>query len=189
MFLNPRMNLFKFEFTKNFMPMDIRNKYYKYLNHVIGSPISEPLDYINYGIQGINLPGLSYDPVEQIGEYGRIRKHRSSIHDQEMYAKEMTVTFRMMDGFINYWIMVDILRYYYDYYGESKETRYIPDQQLEIIDGDGHVITSVDLRRVLYTNISDLNLNFSSNNPEFNTFDVTLVYNELEIKQLFDSAV
>lgn len=188
MFLNPRMNLFKFEFTKNFMPKEIHDKYYKYLNHVIGSPITDPIDYINYGIQGINLPGLNYDPVEQIGYYGRTRKHRTSIHDQELYPKDLTITIRMMDGLVNYFMCVDLLRYYYDYYGENKETKYIPDQQIKILDGDGHEVVLIELTRILLTGLSDLNLSFSSNTPEFSTFDVSCTYNELTIKQCFDSA-
>ncbi len=184
MFLNPRTNLYKFEFTKNFIPDEIDEKYNKYLNHVIGSPIKSTIDYINYGIQGINLPGLTYSYVEQNGMYGQTRKHRSSIHNQELYSKEMNVTLRMMDGFVNYWIFFDIFNYYYN---DTKQTRYLPDQKLEILDGDGHIITNIELKRILLTSLSDLSLNFSSNTPDFNTFDITLTYNELDIRQMFDS--
>jgi len=185
MFLNPRADLFNFKFTRDFIPAVISNKYEPYLNKVAGCPISRAIDYVNYGIQGINLPGLSFDSVEQVTMYGWTKKHRTSVHPQELMSKEMTVTIRMFDGFVNYWIMWDILRYYYE--STSPELRYIPDQRVEILDSDGNVTVSVNLKRILYNSLSELSLNFSNNNPEFLTFDINLIYNELELVQSFDS--
>ena len=187
MFLNPKMNLFRFEFTRNTFPQEIIDKYSTYLNSVVGSPIKSVPDYVNYTIQGINLPGLSQDTVEQNGVYGWNRKYRSSTHEQMLYTKDFTITLRMTDGFLNYWICYDLLKYYYDYYGEhEKEFIYMPDQRLEILDGDGHVVTNILLKRVLMASISDLSLNFSSQTPDFQTFDISCQINELEIKQMFD---
>jgi len=185
MFLNPRNNLFNFQFNKPFMTEEIRNKYYDYLNKVKGSPIKEPLDLINYSIQGINLPGLTSDLTEQSTMYGRKKTHRNTIHPQELYSKEMTVTFKMFDGFINYFILLDLLNHYYSF--DTKD-KYIPDQRVYLLDGDGNQIVTINLKRILFTSISDLSLNFSSNVPEFATFDITLIYNELEMQMGFDSA-
>lgn len=183
MFLNPRVNLFNFHFTKNFIPQEIIDKYKPYLTKVVGSPIREPIDYINYTIQGVNLPGLGYDFVEQVGKYGRTRKYRTTTHPQEMYDKTFTVTMKMTDGFVNYWIMYDLLAYYYKF---SNTDKYIPDQRMEIIDSDGNVIVNVEFQRMLYTSIGELNFNFSTNTPDFTTFDLTFVYNEINISKRFD---
>jgi hypothetical protein len=184
MFLNPRSNLFNFQFTKDFMTDEIRDKYFDYLNKVKGFPIKEPLDFINYSIQGITLPGLNSDLTEQSTMYGRKKTHRNSIHPEELKSKEMTVTFRMFDGFANYWMMFDLMEHYYSY---QTSQRYIPDQRVQILDGDGFVITEIELKRILYTSISDLSLNFSANVPEFTTFDITLIYNDFNLTQKFDS--
>lgn len=184
MLLNPRSNLFNFQFTKLFMPSDIRDKYYGYLNKVRGNLIKEPLDLINYSIQGVNLPGLTSDLTEQATMYGRKKTHRNTMHEQELYSKEMTITFKMFDGFVNYWILMDLFKHYYSF--DTKD-KYIPDQRLQILDGDGYSIVSVELKRILFTDINELSLNFSANVPEFMTFDITLIYNELEITQNFDS--
>jgi len=186
MFLNPRADLFNFMFTKDFIPTTIASKYENYLNSVVGSPITKAIDYVNYSIQGINLPGLSYDIVEQMSPYGWTRKHRSSTHPQELMSKELTVTMKMLDGFVNYWLMFDVLSYYYEVSKPSEG--YIPDQRIEILDSCGNVVRTILLKRMLYNNISELNLNFSSNNPEFLTFDLSFVYNQLDFGNSFDSS-
>ena len=48
MFLNPRADLFNFRFSQDFIPKEINDRYYDYLNNVVGHPISKPIDYINY---------------------------------------------------------------------------------------------------------------------------------------------
>lgn len=186
MFLNPRMNLFNFQFTRDFMPLEIKKKYSDYLNKVVANSIPNPLDYINYSIQGVNLPGMTFDPTAQTSAYGQSRKYLGTIHPQENTSKEMTVTFKMFDGFLNYWILFDLFNYYYSY---NHKEKFIPNQKVEILDSSGNVVTNVMLERVLFTNIGDLNLNYSSNVPEFTTFDITLTYNQISIKQLFDGTI
>ena len=185
MFLNPKMNLFVFNFSRDFIPTEIRDKYYRYLNRVPGNLIDEPIDFLNYSIQTCNLPGLNYSNVEQLRHFGYKDLFRTSTHPKELYAKELNVSLRLTDSFLNYWIMVDVFNYYYSY---KTKVPYIGDQEIQILDGDGNVVTTIKLLKVLFTSIGDLSLNYSSNNPDFNSFDIGLIYNELEIKQNFDSA-
>lgn len=184
MFLNPRNNLFNFQFTKDFMPPEIHNKYYAYLNKVRGFPVKNPLDFINYTIQGINLPGLNSDMTEQSTMYGRKKTHLNTIHPQEMYSKELTISFRMSDAFLNYFILMDLLNYYYAF---DTNKRYIPDQRVYLLDGDGNQVVTIELTRILFTSIGDLSLNFSSNVPEYQSFDCTFIYNQLDMKIDFES--
>ena len=65
MLVSARNNQFRFNFPKTFIPKEIIDKYRPYLNRIPGNMIKEPIDFLNYGIQGLNLPGPSYDPVEQ----------------------------------------------------------------------------------------------------------------------------
>jgi len=58
MILNSRNNLYNFKFPRNFIPKEVADKYKKYLNRMPGNILTEPIDFINYSIQGINLPGM-----------------------------------------------------------------------------------------------------------------------------------
>lgn len=178
MLLNSRANLFEFFFPKTFMPKEISDKYRFYLNRIPGNVIEEPLDFINYTIQSINLPGMGYDSVEQAQYPGRSIQFRDAKPRQELFQKEMTVTFQLVDGYINYWMMMDILDHYYDF-----ETRppYIDDLNVRMMDSEGQALVTARLQRPLIKSISDLSMSFASNVAEFTTFDLTIGYNDLEI--------
>lgn len=173
-----RENLFEFHFPKTFMPKEVSDKYKRYLNRIPGNIITDPLNFINYTIQGINLPGTGYDAITQLQKPGNNAQWRNSLPSEELYEKELTVTFQLVDGYINYWMMLDILNHYYDF---NKKEPYIPDLNLRMLDSEGNSIVTARINRPLIKNISDLNMNFASNVADFSTFDVTLGYNSLEI--------
>ena len=82
MILSARNNQFRFSFPRTFVPKEIADKYRPYLNRMPGGLIKEPIDYFNYGIQSLNLPGPSYDPVTQNDYPGNTRSFRSSFPKQ-----------------------------------------------------------------------------------------------------------
>ena len=67
MILNSRNNAYDFRFPRKFIPEEVSNKYKKYLNRVPGGLLAEPIDFVNYSIQGLNIPGVTFDPVTQSG--------------------------------------------------------------------------------------------------------------------------
>lgn len=179
MILNSRNNLFEFRFPRKFIPAQVADKYREYLNRIPGSVLSEPIDYINYSIQGINMPGIAFDPVETAANDGTITYHRGSIPIQNTIQREFTVTLQLLDGFINYWIMLDTLLYYY-----SKDVKepYIEDVGLNILDAEGNIVASAKFEKIIFKEIGELELNMSTNVAEFNTFDCTFNYNKFNLK-------
>jgi len=178
MLLNARDNLFEFHFPKTFMPKAISEKYKPYLNRIPGNVIEEPLDFINYTIQSVNLPGMGYDAVEQQQKPGRSIQFRSTLPTQELFQKELSITFQLVDGYINYWIMLDILNHYYAF--DTREP-FIDDLNIRMMDSEGQSIVTARLNRPLIKNISELSMSFASNVADFTTFDITIGYNELEV--------
>ena len=76
MMLNSRNNLYNFKFPKTFIPKEVADKYKPYLNRMPGNIIEEPIDFINYTIQGISMPGISFTPAEQNPNDGTITYKR-----------------------------------------------------------------------------------------------------------------
>ena len=178
MLVSARNNQFQFNFPRTFIPTVIADKYRPYLNRMPGNMITEPIDFFNYGIQSINLPGPSFDPVEQLDWESVTRKYRSSFPNQQNYDKTLQITLNAFDGFINYWMAVDLFGHYY----ESKENHYLPEPVgIQMIDGEGNILVNCHLKKVLFTSIGALDLNFSSNTIEFQTFDLTFTYDYLDI--------
>jgi hypothetical protein len=178
MILNSRNNLYNFKFPRNFIPQEVADKYRKYLNRMPGNILTEPIDFINYSIQGINLPGVSFDPVTQNNNDGTVRYHRGAQPLQNLIEREFTVTVQLLDGFINYWIMNDTLLYYY-----SKEERqpFLEDLKLQIMDSEGIHVISAQFHQPILKSISELDLNMSQNVAEFNTFNLTFNYNKYSL--------
>ena len=95
MILNSRNNTYDFRFPRKFIPEEVANKYKKYLEKIPGNLLAEPIDFINYSIQGLNVPGMSFDPVTQQDNDGTIRYHRGAIPIQNTVERQFTVTMQL----------------------------------------------------------------------------------------------
>lgn len=179
MILNSRNNLYDFRFPRNFIPEEVSNKYKKYLDRIPGSLLAEPIDYINYSIQGINIPGVSFDPTTQADNDGTTRYHRGAVPIQNTIQREFTVTMQLLDGFINYWIMMDTLLYYY---ARSTKEPYTPPMTLRILDAEGASVAYMEFQKPIMNSINELSLNMAQNVAEFATFEVTFFYNKLNLR-------
>ena len=179
MILNSRNNLYDFRFPRKFVPEEVANKYKSYLNRIPGSLLAEPIDYINYSIQGINVPGISFDPITQADNDGTTRYHRVAVPIQNTIQREFTVTMQLLDGFINYWIMMDTLLYYY---ARSTKEPYTQPLTLRILDAEGASVAYMEFQKPIMNSINELSLNMAQNVAEFNTFEVSFFYNKLDLR-------
>jgi len=144
-----------------------------------GGLIKEPIDFFNYGIQSLNLPGPSFDPTTQNDFPGNTRRFRSSLPKQELFDKSLTVTMQAFDGWINYWMAVETFDYYYSLSGKSPFLP--PGPGIQMMDGEGNIFVTIQLKEMIMTSVGSLDLNFSSNTIEFQTFDIEFSYNILEV--------
>ena len=179
MILNSRNNLYDFRFPRKFIPDEVSDKYRPYLNRVPGSLLADPIDYVNYSIQGINIPGISFDPTTQADNDGTTRYHRGAIPIQNTITREFTVTMQLLDGFINYWIMMDTLLYYY---ARSTKEPYTQPLTLRVLDAEGASVAYMEFQKPIMNSINELSLNMAQNVAEFNTFEVTFFYNKLDLR-------
>lgn len=177
--LSSRNNSFDFKFPRKFIPEVVAAKYRKYMDKIPGALLAEPIDIVNYSIQGINIPGVSFDPVTLQDNDGTLRYHRGAQPIQNTIAREFTVTMQLLDGYINYWIMMDTLLYYY---ARSTKEPYCSDLTLRILDAEGASVAYMEFQKPILKSMNDLNLSFSENVAAFNTFELNFVYNKLDLK-------
>ena len=202
MFLNARSDLFKVEFPRNFIPKSIKEKYAPYVFRM-PTMINDVSDLINYTIQTVTIPTMNYTPAEQMKpegknkfvqqepnpnslgnsstEGGRTRRWRSSQNIQEIFTKEFQVTFQLIDGHINYWIMLDTLLYYYNFQNKERFSESIP---VRILDAEGNVMFTALFVDCLFTGLTEYQLSYSDLSQEFKTFDATFQYNTLNLELL-----
>jgi len=185
MFLNSKSDQFKVDFPKVFIPKHIKIKYAPYL-HRLPTPISDISDLINYSIQSISVPSTSYEPVIQTDtkaskqdqdSRGFNRSHRAVNNIKELQSKEFTITFKMINGYLNYWIMQEVFWYYFDYQNKLTYSCNVP---VKILDADDIQMFSAIYTDVLFTGLGEFELSYSNNIREFKTFDCNFTYNTFE---------
>jgi hypothetical protein len=188
MFLNSGANSFKVEIPRPFIPKHIKQKYQSYLKR-LPTPIADISDLINHTIQSVTVPSVSYDPIvqQQTKENPRdpkargfSRSFRSTVSDKELVDKTFSITFKMVDGYLNYWIMQEVFWHYYDFRNDNTYTYNIP---IRILDADGIVMFSSQYSGVLFTGLGELELSYANNIREFKSFDCNFTY------QTFDTSL
>ena len=180
MFLPARNNQFEFFFGKGLVPEEIEAKYKPYFDRIPGNSIVRCIDFINYGIQGFNLPGLNFNPIVQIDRstpYGRI--YRTPASPETTMEKDITITSQLYDGYLNYFLWLDLYYYYYN----SPQELFLPGvPYIRIFDGQGYETLSIEFKNILFTSIDNLDFNFSSNTIDMKTFNCTFKAQEVSIK-------
>lgn len=178
MLLNPKANSFYFVFPKGFFPELVVEKYMPYLKKQ-PIPYDSLQTYVNSTIQSVTFPSMSIDTVEQVRPLGKKVNYKSGTPIQNMFSSDMTITFRNVDGFINYFIMLDTILYFLNFINPQL---FIQDLPMRIMDSEGNIVVSVTYQEVTLTGFSNLELNYTSNAPTPTTFTMGFKFNYLDIK-------
>ncbi len=178
MLLNPKLNSFYFNFPKGFFTERVTQKYQKYIEKQ-PIPFDTVAQYVNSTIQSIGIPGLTIDSVEQIRPLGKKISYKSATPVQDLFTQEFTIGFRNVDGFINYFIMMDAI---VDFLNFGNPDLFIQDLPVRIMDSEGNVVVSVTFQEVIFTSFSNIDLNFTNNNPQYQAFSLGFKCNYIDIK-------
>lgn len=197
--LSPRYDLVRFHLPKTFLPEEVEKKYTEYLNsdkYTVGTAI----DYLNESIQGVTMPGLSGLTItqQQIGSNNIVRtntsvlpkkrinvepiheiNHLTSGNPLEKIDKEFKVTFRINQGFLNYFMMYETVFHY-----ACREYRWDPEDvmYIELLNEDGTILSRVKFIGVYIDGIEGLDFNYTKVEREANTFDVTFKFNNIDFE-------
>ena len=179
MILNARQNGFIFNFPKGFIYQEVVDKYKGYIKRM-PIPYDTINDFINATIQSINFPTLrTIDTVEQVRPSGFKQTYKSATTLQNLIQRDFTVTFKMGEGFINYWVIYENIIRFLDF---QNPDQYFEDFKLMLLDNEGVIMASVLLEQPLVTSISELQLNYASTTPSFSTFNVGFRCNYVNVK-------
>ncbi|MCK9574561.1 MAG: hypothetical protein WC979_01505 [Candidatus Pacearchaeota archaeon] len=181
MILNAKNNNFRLEIPKEFFYKDVTEKYEFYLNR-LPVPYDNIPDFVNASIQGVSFPAAAGPTVDQTSFEDPI-KWRGRGKLERWLTREFSITFKLYEGYINYWIMFEQLQKFYSY----DQTNYmLNDFVLQFLDNTGFELIAFKFEKIIFTGISALDLSFSSNTPEFKTFTCDFAYNYPHIIKRLD---
>jgi len=179
MIINSRSSNFIFNFPNGFFHPDIEEKYKPYVMRMPGLPWDTVTNMMNAHVQSITMPSLSMSPVSQTRKGGKQQTYKSAQPVPDYFTKEMTVTMKALDGYINYWIFLENTLNHLDLVDEP--ALYFDDLFIRVIDQEGYVLQTLRFEKPMLTSLSEISLSYSDNNPDFKTFDCTFTYNAMEL--------
>lgn len=178
MILNSKNNNFLVTIPQNFIYPDIQKRYGTYLKR-LPLPYDSVTDYLNASVQSVTFPALSMELVEQT-LYEDPISAKGGLQPGVYLSREFTMTFKTYEGYINYWMMYDLLWAYWDL---DQKNKYLPDITLTFLDHNGFEFMTVIFKQIIAYAISEIELNYSSNAAEFKNFTVNFKYNYVEFKK------
>lgn len=176
MILTSKSNNFIVRFNRGFFYPSIVERYETYLKR-LPIPYENLHDYMTASIQACTFPSLTAESVEQV-LYEDNYTSKGGMRLERYLTREFTLTFKLYEGYINYWVMFDMFKAFYDL--DNKEA-FLPDVTISFLDQTGFEFIAVELTQILMTSISELELNYSSNTAEFKNFTINFKYNRMKI--------
>lgn len=199
--LSPRYDLFRFVLPKDFLPVEINEKYQKILSKTPGV-IYSPIDYLNESIQGVHIPGMNnvttlqnqigFNPIarkEASGKgLGRINiepvheiNYASTGNPLEKIEKEFAVTFRMNQGLYNYYMLYETL---FNHYCKQINRPCVDTLCIEILNDKGVVTNKIKFTDCYLNNIDGLDFSYDKTTRDSGTFNITFKFNNIDFEFL-----
>lgn len=181
---NPRGDKFATHLPKNFFDPEISKKYNKYIK-LQDSYFNDIISIINESIMRVSIPGLEQELISQrtvSGQGGNIEQditlHKANKPLEEVIeTNTITVTFRHLDSFINYFYLMEM--FYKKYAKQTTDSRFMLPITLLNVDKIPVFVAVFD--QCLFKSIQGLELSFDSTNREFKEFTCDFTFSNFSI--------
>lgn len=183
MLLNVRQNGFIFNFPPDFFAPAIKEKYKKYYQSLI-MPYDTIDEFMSATIQSIDFPGWTMDPATQTRLFGKQQEYKSSKQVVDLFTREFTLTFKLTDAYLNYFIFLENSLKYLDFSNKSQPT--FSPMRLSLLDNEGYLVSSIIFKRPILKSQDGFKLSYSSSTPDFTTFTAKFVYFDFDIELDFN---
>jgi hypothetical protein len=198
MILNARQNGFMVQLPADFFNDEVQKKYEKYYRSLL-LPYNNLDDFMVSTIQGINFPGFKSTLLTQVNPLGKIQERQSAKPIEDQFERSLTLTFKLSDAFLNYFIFLDNALNYLSPLNVTKENMqnslgvaqskavvnsnhpFFKPIRLTLLNNEGYAVASIVLNRPMLTSLSEMKLSYSSNTPQFQTFTATFQYYNFDL--------
>ena len=137
-------------------------------------PYKNISDFIASTIKKIDFPGFGIDTKKQVGNESREAEWKGAMPLDNLLKKELTITFKMTEGFFNYMIMHNNFMNWLSFENPSQSHSKM---FIGCIDNDGYLLWYYYFDYILPTSISDFSLDYTKANNEQDTFRMNFKFN------------
>ena len=174
MIIQAEKNTFELVLPKGFIPKSIKKRYEKYLNRMPNAPITDIQDFVSHTMQRVNFPGFSYSPAIQ-NQRGAEVAYRSGVPYQNLFNKDLEITFLATDGLLNYFILLETAIYWYE---RSTKELFIPDFRLYTTDTYGVRLCTLLMKQITFIGLDPLEWDYSDTSPDTQQFTAKFQFNK-----------
>jgi hypothetical protein len=203
MILNARQNGFMVQLPADFFSDEVKTKYEKYYRSLL-LPYNNLDEFMVSTIQGINFPGFKSTLLTQTTPLGKVVERQSAKPLEDQFDRSLTLTFKLSDAFLNYFIFLDnAINFLAPITTADENTRnslgkassivqaspnhpYFKPIRLTLLNNEGYAVASITLNRPMLTSLSEMKLSYSSNTPQFQTFTATFQYYNFDLELDFN---
>lgn len=179
--ISSQNNQFIFNLPIDFIEPRLYNEFQKLMDKNF-IPYDSVIDYINSTIKEVVFPGLTFENKEQRLRRGKVVAWKDSKSVYDTFNNELEITFRSVDSWTNYFILLQILIEFY----LNNDKNQIPMFTLDIIDKDGSLIYTIIFEEILLKSIGEIRLGYQQYDISEKTFSITFRYNFIDIKWQLD---
>lgn len=178
MLLNPLTQNFVIWLSSNFFYQEVVNVWQPVFKRLY-LPYVTIEDMFNSQITQVSFPALTLNNVNQGLQNYPLTKRGGKQLDQAM-AKNLTLTVKLTEGHLAYFIMRHQIDLYLKY-GQAYKDLYMPPINITILDDGGMENISYTYYQLTPNALSDFELSYSAKPGSFNTFTVGFNFNYFEI--------
>lgn len=179
MILNSLNNQFVIRFPKNFFYQEIHDRWDPVIKR-LKLPYENLEDFMNASVQSLNFPAMDLPIQEQTQQQFRIA-YRGGKELEPVFDKNLTLTFKLTEGFITYWILFEQIELFIQVY-EVKKPFWEP-MYVSFLDHHGFELVAFSFEKIIPTQMSQFDISYATTAAEFNTFTLNLRYNRFKIKR------
>lgn len=174
--LNSKQNMYVCWISKDFFYPEVRERWIPVINR-LKLPYTSIEDFINATIQNVTFPEVLLNLATQPQTMFPI-KYRGGKELEPILNKNLTITFKLGEGFIGYWLLFEQIEAFQKY---ADTTPFWPSIHISFLDHHGFELMVFEFQKIVPLTMSQLSLNYSTVAAEFNTFTLSLMYNRYKI--------
>jgi hypothetical protein len=182
MLINSLSNQFVVVFPKNFFYPEIHTRWTPIIKR-LKLPYESVEDFINASVQNITFPAVDLPTAEQQQSQYKIA-YRGGKELEAVLDKNLSITFKLSEGFISYWILFEQIEKFVEY---SDRVPFWPPMFVSFLDHHGFELVEFTFTKLIPTSLSQFEISYATTAAEFNTFSMNIKYNRYTIKRRTDT--